>query len=244
MLKRIIGWPLYIIGYPFHKISVFLNRYIEMITYLSMLPCILFLAYQVGQFIFGESYKTDDLMTTIFGFIFVAIIWLPCAALCFSVYSFLVWFFLTLLYTSISILELLYTFGGWLLDKNRYSKKNNAKKMRDIIRNRWKVFKNIKGKNNRKNFNDNAGQYGNSGENFERQNYSYQNKGSNSKINLEVEEAMRLFHLKGNFDLSTLKKIRNDMAKKYHPDSGYIGDEMAQKINRAYNILKPYAKKT
>ena len=244
MLKKIIGWTLYIIGYPFHKCNIFLGRYLEAITYISMMPCILFLVYQAVSFIIKGSYKTNDPITTIIGFIFVAMIWIPCALLGFSLYSFVVWIMLSAFYTITSILELLYSFSRWLLGRDYYEKR----KVVDIILKSVKEILKLSKLNHTKTKDTNyekTASHDNWQNNKKQEYHSYQKRqsGFNRNIN-EIDNARRLFGLDTNFDLYSLKKARNNLAKKYHPDSGYTGnDEMAQRINIAYKILKPYARK-
>lgn len=61
-----------------------------------------------------------------------------------------------------------------------------------------------------------------------------------AKPDQEFIQANRLYHLQHPYSGEILKKTRNELLKKYHPDVGG-SSEICQQINQAYTILLKYA---
>lgn len=70
--------------------------------------------------------------------------------------------------------------------------------------------------------------------------YGQQTKEPFRNASIDLSAALTLFDLQMPFKASELRKKRNQLLKKYHPDQG--GDpEMGKKVNMAYDILCEYA---
>lgn len=57
---------------------------------------------------------------------------------------------------------------------------------------------------------------------------------------MTLKEAKRIFNINGQYTEESIKKIYRNLARTYHPDYNNNGNEMMQKVNEAYEVLKKY----
>ncbi len=65
-------------------------------------------------------------------------------------------------------------------------------------------------------------------------------KGDNGCFDDELDKAKRLYKVGTSFTIKEIKKIRNELVKKYHPDQGGSA-EKCKEVNKAFDILMKYA---
>lgn len=212
----VLGYILLFIGLPFHIIRkidrLSLNKK-EQIRGALYTVLYLYLGWQIVRWCIRDpSWRGWDIISILVWFLALGTL----ASILIGIICMLYNMVIHIIFLLISILavgDIIYRQGVSLIGKNKWNKKIR-KKANDSCKN-----------NKRYNYDH---QY------REQSRTHHQAGGTENKY----EKALLLFSLNPGYTLDELKRKRNELLKKYHPDEGEGNVKITQQVNEYYELLK------